>query len=100
MPLNPRLLRRLFAAAAILVVLAVSGIYLNNLRKVRQKVASNPPKIGPNDELSAKEFTYSQAEGGKTLFTIHAASAEQFKQGGRTELHAVIIVVYGRQGNR
>src|SRR5258708_4438291 len=100
MPLNPSLLRRLFAAAAILVVLAVSGIYLTNLRKVRQKVASNPPKIGPNVERSAKGFTYSQAEGGKTLFTIHEASAEQVKQGGRTELHDVSIVVYGRQGNR
>src|SRR5258708_32990129 len=100
MPLNPRLLRRLFAAAAVLVVLAVAGVYLNNLIRVRQKVASNPPKIGPNVERSAKGFTYSQAEGGKTLFTIHAASAEQFKQSGRTELHDVSIVVYGRQGNR
>jgi len=100
MPLNPRLLRRLFAAAAVLVVLEVAGVYLNNLIRVRQKVASNPPKIGPNVERSAKGFTYSQAEGGKTLFTIHAASAEQFKQSGRTELHDVSIVVYGRQGNR
>ena len=51
-------------------------------------------------EKSGKGFTVSQSEGGKTLFTIHAASFKQYKEGGKAELQDVSIIVYGRDQNR
>ena len=99
MPLNPRLLRRLFAAGAVIVVLIVSAFYLRGIMKERRAL-EKIPKISSDVAQSTKGFTFSKSEGGRTLFTIHAASAEQLKESGRAELHDVNIIVFGRQSNR
>src|SRR5581483_11221223 len=39
-------------------------------------------------------------EGGRTIFTIRASQATQYKPGGRAELRGVHILVYGRRANR
>lgn len=98
MPVNPRLLRRLFAAGAVIVVLTVSAFYLRGILKFKRVAAV--PQIPSNVAESTKGFTFSKSEGGRTLFTIHAAQAEQLKDSGRAELHEVNIVIYGRQSNR
>jgi lipopolysaccharide export system protein LptA len=51
-------------------------------------------------EKSATGFNLSKSEGGKKLFTIHADSVQQFKEGGRAALHDVSIIVYGRNQDR
>ena len=51
-------------------------------------------------EKSATGFNLSKSEGGKTLFTIHAASVQQYKEGGRAALHDVSITVFGRNQDR
>src|SRR5215470_7072975 len=99
MPLNPRLLRRLFATGAVVVVLIVCGFYLRGIIKFKQKLG-NISKIPSEVTQSTKGFTFSKSEGGRTLFTIHAASEEQLKDSGKAELHDVNIIVYGRQSNR
>lgn len=98
MPLNPRLLRRLFAAGAVIAVLVVSGFYLRGILRFRH--VTSIPSIPSNVQQSTKGFTVSKSENGRTLFTIHAAQAEQLKESGRAELHDVSIVIYGRQSNR
>src|SRR5215813_11435985 len=98
MPVNPRLLRRLFAASAVIVVLIVCAFYLRGVLKVKR--LGNIPKIPSNVAQSTKGFTFSKSEGGRTLFTIHAAQAEQLKESGRAELHDVNIIIYGRESNR
>jgi lipopolysaccharide export system protein LptA len=100
MPLNPRVLRRLFAGGAIVATLLVAGYYVHHLMTVKRRIDSTISKISSNITKSAKGFTYSQSDGGKTLYTIHAASAEEFKEGGRAKLHDVSIVIYGRDGSR
>src|SRR5690242_19888014 len=100
MPLNPKVLRRLFAVGAVLVLLIVAGFYLRGILKVHRELSSISKKIPSNVSQSTRGFTFSKSEGGRTLFTIHASQAEQFKEGGRAELHDVNIVVYGRQSNR
>ena len=100
MPLNPRLLRRFFALGAIVVVLVVAAVYIRGLLKTRSELGKLPKKIPAEVAQSTRGFTFSQSEGGHTLFTIHAAQAEQFKEGGRAELHDVNIVVYGRNSTR
>ena len=98
MPLNPRLLRRLSAAGAVIIVLIVSAFYLRGIMK--EKHIGSIPAIPADVAQSTKGFTVSKSEGGRTIFTIHAAQAEQLKESGRSELHDVNIVIYGRQSNR
>jgi lipopolysaccharide export system protein LptA len=99
MPLNPRLLRRLFAIGAVVVVLVVCAFYLRGVLKFKSQLGK-VPKIPSEVTQATKGFTYSHSEGGRTLFTIHAAQAEKFKEGDRAELHDVNIVIYGRESNR
>jgi lipopolysaccharide export system protein LptA len=101
MPVTPQRLRRLFAAAAIVLVLVVAIVFI--IRKLRiQEVTKNIPqtKLPANIQQATQGFTYSYSEGGRTLFTIHAANAQLLKEGGRSTLSEVNIVVYGRQSNR
>ncbi|HWX53815.1 MAG TPA: LptA/OstA family protein [Verrucomicrobiae bacterium] len=100
MPLNPRLLRRLFAGGAIVAALLVAGFYIRNLLKTPRKVPGSSEKIPDTIIQRTKGFTFSQQEGGRTVYTIQAARFEQYKAGGRFALHDVSIIVYGRQGDR
>jgi len=101
MPFDPKRLRKWFAAGAVLVVVVAFGFYFQGILK--QKSQGPPPKpknLPSNVETSATGFNLSKSEGGKTLFTIHAANVEQYKQGGKAALHDVSIVVYGRNQDR
>src|SRR6267154_3623694 len=100
MSLNSRILRRMFAGGAVLVVLVVCGFYVSGMVKMRKVMHSIPAKIAANLAQSTTGFTFSKSEGGRTLFTIHAAQARQFKDDGRAELHDVNIIVYGRDAKR
>jgi lipopolysaccharide export system protein LptA len=99
MPLNPRLLRRLFATGAVVVVLVVCIFYLRSIVRIKSEVGKIP-KVPSQYAESTKGFSFSKSEGGRTLFTIRAAQAEKFKDSDRAELHDVNIVVYGRESNR
>ncbi|HLJ88207.1 MAG TPA: LptA/OstA family protein [Candidatus Angelobacter sp.] len=100
MPIDPKLLRRLFAGGAVLAVLVVSGFYLRGILKVKRDFATLPGKIDELLSQSTTGFTFSKSQGGRTLFTIHASRYEQFKDGGRGILHDVNIIVYGQEANR
>ena len=100
----PHILRRIFAIAAALAVLVAAGFYLRGIIKSQKPLAHLPKQIPENIARSGAGFTYSQSQGGKTLFTIRAASFQQFKnpghpEGGKAELHDVSIVVYDRNNN-
>ncbi|HKW74582.1 MAG TPA: LPS export ABC transporter periplasmic protein LptC, partial [Terriglobales bacterium] len=101
---TPHILRRTFALAAALAVLVAAGFYLRGIIKSQKPLAHLPKQIPENIARSGAGFTYSQSEGGKTLFTIRAANFQQFKdpghpEGGKAELHDVSIVVYDRNNN-
>ena len=101
MALDPKTLRKLFAAGAILAVLIAVGFYAYNLAKLRKAARSRVPRNIPEGVAqSAQGFTYSHSEGGKTIFTIHAANFRQYKEDGRAEMHDVSIIVYGREQDR
>src|SRR5512142_3342826 len=95
----PRL-RLWFAAAALALVAVVAGFYIYGRMRVRRAIAEVPRQLGINIQQSTQGFTFSKSEGGRTIFTVHASKAVQYKQTGRAELADVNIVVYGRQSNR
>ena len=100
MPLDPRRLRSWFLAAAIFVV-AVSLAYYLYARIRTWKLVERPPgTLGVEVQQSTQGFTLSKSEAGRTIFTVHAAKAVQYKEGGRAELQNVSILVYGRRSDR
>src|SRR6267378_3205299 len=100
MPLPVSRLRRWFAVGAILMVLIVAGMYLYARWRVRNALHDIPKKIGIEIQQTAEGFSISKSEQGRTLFTVSASRAVQFKKGGRAELHDVKIVVYGKDASR
>jgi lipopolysaccharide export system protein LptA len=100
MNLTPQRLRRFFAAGAVLAVLVAAFFYIRGIIKHRPLDTKLLRDIPANLDKAGKGFTFSQSSGQKTLFTIHAAGFQQYKDGGKAELSDVSIVVYGREENR
>jgi lipopolysaccharide export system protein LptA len=93
-------LRRWLVVAAILLSLVVAGVYVRRRSQVRDVLKQIPGKMNVDIQQSAEGFKVSKSEQGRTLFTIQASKAVQFKLGGRAELHKVTITVYGRDSSR
>jgi lipopolysaccharide export system protein LptA len=100
MPVNVSRLRLWFAAAAVLLLALVAGFYVYGRMRARRALKELPRNLGINIQQSTEGFTFSKSEGGRTLFTVHASKAVQYKQTGRAELRDVNIIVYGQQANR
>lgn len=100
MPLEPKRLRRWFAAAAIFVIGISVAYYLYARIHVWRAIESAPAKMGIDIQQSTQGFTLSKSEAGRTIFTIHASKAVQYKEGGRAQLRDVSILVYGRRSDR
>lgn len=83
-----------------MVFVIALGFYLRGFFKPQDTIPETPKNIPSGVEKSATGFNLSKSEGGKTLFTIHAASVQQYKEGGRAALHDVSITVFGRNQDR
>jgi lipopolysaccharide export system protein LptA len=70
------------------------GRFVSHLRKLKLPL---PP--GVNIEREGAGWTYSRANGSRTLYTIHAAGFQQAKN-GKTTLHDVAVVLFGKNGDR
>ncbi len=99
MPISLARLRTWFAWTAIAIIVVVTGAYTIARWQLRKGVQI-PGKLGVNIQQSSDSFTLSKSAAGRTLFTIRANKAVQYKEGGKAELHNVTIVVYGKQSNR
>src|SRR6202795_335438 len=93
-------LRRWFALGAILMIATVAGMYFYARWRVHRVVHDIPAKIGLDIQQTAEGFSISKSGEGRTLFTVSASKAVQFKGGGRAELHNVKIVIYGKDASR
>jgi len=100
MPAYLSRLRRWFAGAIIAAVLLVAGVYFYARHRVQNALKQVPEKIGLEIKQTATGFTVSKSEQGRTLFTLQASKAVQFKQGGRADLHDVQITLYGSDSSR
>lgn len=93
-------LRYWFAFSTIAAVVVVAGFYFYGRMRMTRALNDVPKKLGVEIQQSTEGFSLSKSEGGRTLFTVRAAKAVQYKEGGRAELRDVSIVIYGRQSNR
>ena len=96
-------LRRWIAIAAILLVAVVAGFYGYARWRIHSAVLGLPAKLtklGVEVKQTAEGFSVSKSEQGRTIFTARASRAMQLKDGGRVELHNVVITVFGRDSAR
>jgi lipopolysaccharide export system protein LptA len=100
MALSISRLRRWFALGVILMIATVAGMYFYAQMRLRHAIHEIPAKMGINIQQTAEGFSISKSAEGRTQFTVSAAKAVQFKEGGRAELHNVKIVVYGKDSSR
>jgi len=87
-------------AVTALLALAVAGVYLRNVYLARQAEKKAPPAVPPTIEQLSNEFSFSKVEGQRTIYTVRASRATEFKEGGRNLLEDVDISVYGKRGDR
>jgi lipopolysaccharide export system protein LptA len=103
MPSAVSRLRRWIALAAFLVLAVVAGFYAYGRWRIHSVVQGLPAKLtklGVEVKQTADSFSVSKSEQGRTIFTARASRAVQLKDGGRVELHNVVITVYGREADR
>lgn len=81
-------------------MLVVAGVYLE--RSVHRTHARRafPSTVPSEVEQQSDNFSYSDVEQGRTIFTVRASHATQFREQNRAQLQNVWITVYGREGNR
>ncbi len=96
-------LRRWIALAAVFLALVVAGFFFYARWRIHYAVLGLPAKLtklGVEVKQTADGFSVSKSEQGRTIFTARASKVLQLKDGGRAELHNVVITVYGRDSDR
>src|SRR5271165_2389381 len=93
-------LRKWLIAGVVVLVVGVSVSYWFTRFRVVPTLHSVPKELGLDIQQTSDGFSLSKSEAGRTLYTIRASKAVQFKSGGRADLHNVHIVVYGHGHDR
>jgi lipopolysaccharide export system protein LptA len=76
------------------------GAYGQRAIRLARARAQQPTAVAPTVEQQSNEFSFSKVENDRTLFTVRASRATQFKDKNRDLLEDVWITIYGREGNR
>ena len=98
MPLSVERLRWFLLALAILLVVCVIAVLGYARWRVRRAVRDLPAKLGISIERSTNGFDISKSEGGRTIFTLHAAKMIQYTGRGMAALRDVSITLYDPNG--
>lgn len=93
-------IRKWLVAGVIVLVVGVSISYWIDRNRHVPTLRNVPKVLGFDVQQTSDGFSLSKSEAGRTLYTIRASKAVQFKTGGRADLHNVHIVVYGKTHDR
>src|SRR3979490_1834256 len=88
------------AGVAILLAVGGAGEFLRGVWVARQAEKKAPPAVPATVEQRSAEFSFSKVEGQRTIYTVRAPRATEFKEGARNLLEDVSISVYGQKGER
>ena len=87
-------------AIAGLLAVSVAGVYARNAWLAFQAEKKAPPAVPSTIEQQSNGFAFSKVEGQRTIYTVKASRATEFKEGSRNLLEDVVILVYGKKGDR
>src|SRR6202020_2123695 len=82
------------------VALIAGGTYLQRVIRQARAKARQPAAVAVTVEQQSNEFSFSKVENDRTLFTVRASRATQFKDENRAVLEDVWITIYGQDGSR
>jgi lipopolysaccharide export system protein LptA len=91
-------LRRAVVAVAAVLLLAILGSVIYGHWRLRHIAQDLPARLGVTIQQTTRGYVLSKTEQGRTVFTLHAARAVEFKSGKRVSLHDVEIDMYNQQG--
>lgn len=100
MPWTIERLRLAIMALAVVLLLAIVGFFVYGRWRMRHVAQDLPSRLGIQIQQSTRGFVLSKTEQGRTIFTLHAARALEYKSGGRVLLHDVEIDMYNRQDGK
>ena len=86
------------AAAAGLIALAVAALYAERAFREAHARQKAPQALSLTVQQQSAQFSFSKVEQDRTIFTIRASRATQYKDQNRAVLNDVWITVYGRDG--
>jgi lipopolysaccharide export system protein LptA len=88
------------AMAAGLVALAVAALYVDRAFREAHARQKEPKALSLTVEQQSAQFSFSKVEQDRTIFTIRASRATQYKDRNRAVLEDVGITIYGRDQSR
>ena len=88
------------ATAAGVIALAVAGVYAERAFRQYRARRSLPAALAVSIQQQSAQFSFSKVEQNRTLFTVRASRATQYKDQNRALLEDVWITLYGRDGSR
>ena len=88
------------ALAALLLAIAVAGVYSHRAWKAHRAKQNAPPPVPTAVQQQSAQFTFSKVDKDRTLFTVRASRATEFKGGQKSLLEDVWITVFGSRQQR
>jgi LPS export ABC transporter protein LptC len=88
------------AITAGLIALAVCGVYAERAFRRARAGRSGPVGVPVTVERQSAQFSFSKVEQNRTIFTVRASHATQYKDQNGAVLEDVWITLYGRDGSR
>jgi len=92
--------RKWLITGVVVLVIGVTVSYWLTRFRIVPTLHSKPQELGIDIQQTSDGFSLSKSEGGRSLYTIRASKAVQFKSGDRANLRDVHITVYGRTHER
>ncbi len=88
------------ASVALVLALVTAGVYLQRGWKARVERKNAPAAAAANVSRQSNGLNFSKVEGNRKVFTVEASKSTDFKDRDSTELEAVVITIFGKNGDR
>ncbi len=88
------------AWAAALIALIVAGVYGGRVIREARARRDGPAPVPASVQQQSAQISFSKVEQNRTVFTIRASHATQYKDRNRSQLEDVWITIYGKEGER
>ena len=88
------------AAIAFVIAATVVAVFITRSARMARAQREAPKAVASTIRQESAEFTFSKVEQERTIYTVKASRATQFKDQDASELEDVTIIAYGRDSSR
>lgn len=87
-------------STAVMLAVIVGGVFVYRQIRASHEQSKAPEIVPSSVQQQSDVFAFSKVEQARTIFTVRAAHATQYKDQNRAVLEDVWITIYGRDGSR